>query len=30
MEADDIDKLRDAGKEILFEDDLDRVMEALE
>ena len=30
MEADDIDKLREAGKEILFQDDLDRVMEALE
>ena len=30
MEDDDIDKLRAAGKEILFEDDLDRVMQALE
>ena len=30
MEDDDIDKLRAAGREILFEDDLDRVMQALE
>jgi hypothetical protein len=30
MEADEIDKLRDAGKEILFLDDLDKIMEALD
>ena len=30
IESDDIVKLQEAGKEILFEDDLDRIMEALE